>query len=623
MSSIAGFFHPFMDFTKENGSYTTILKQMSATLLHRGPDEQHFYYAPHAFLNHNRLSCGLNQDSGKGSLTYETLPATKKFKDNHLTIAYDGAIYNFNELTQSLRRDGVETKGLSDAELLLCAFIRYGTDFVQKLNGGFSIVIYDEKKNQLFLFRDPLGIKPLFYTLTDKTLVFSSELKGLFCHPAITPVVDLNGLNEIFSIGPAKTPGCGVFSDIYEIKPGHFLAYGPSKLYDECYFRFSSDLSSDCYEDALENVSYLVKDAVIRQMEGDAPLSCFLSGGLDSSVVTSICAHQHPDENIRTYSFDFKGNDQNFKANSFQPSLDAPFVQEMVDYLHTNHTRFECNSALQVDLLSASVAAHDLPCMADIDASLLYFCKLAAKDSRIVLTGECADELFCGYPWYHKKEMYEADTFPWSLDFSPRQLLLKDSFMGKLDGASYLEQTYQNACGELLFADDLSKEQRLHQKTFFLTVRWFMQTLLDRMDRAAAQTGLDARVPFADLRIAKYLFGLPYEFKTKDGEVKHLLRAAFASILPPSVCQRKKSPYPKTYDPGYEALLANRLKSVISNPNSPLLEFVEPKKVLAFCQNPKDYGKPWYGQLMAGPQLMAYYLQINEWIEKYQVQLKL
>lgn len=621
MSSIAGFFHPFYDFANEKDSYTQILKQMSDMLLHRGPDAQHFYYSHHAFLSHNYLSCGQNTISGKGTLYFEELPATKKFKDNNLTIAYDGAIWNLDELDQCLRSDGVDTSGLSDAELLLCAFIRYGSDFVKKLNGGFSIVIFDEKKKQLYLYRDPLGIKPLFYTIQEKTLVFASELKGLFAYPDITPVVDLKGLNEIFSIGPAKTPGCGVFSNIYEVKPGHFLTYGPSRLYDECYFRFTSSLSSDTYEEALEKVSFLVKDSVIRQMTGDAPLSCFLSGGLDSSIVTSICAHHRPTEKIQTYSFDFKGNDQNFKSNSFQPSLDAPYVQEMVEYLHTNHTRFECNSMLQVELLSASVSAHDLPCMADIDSSLLYFCQLAAQKSRIVLTGECADELFCGYPWYHNKEMYEADTFPWSRDFSPRQLLLKDSFVEKLDGKSYLEQTYQNACSELLFSDNLTPEQMLHEKTFFLTVRWFMQTLLDRMDRAAAQTGLDARVPFADLRIAEYLFQLPYEFKTRNGEVKHLLRAAFSSMLPQSVCHRKKSPYPKTYDPGYEALLANRLKAVISNSNSPLLEFVEPRKILTFCQNPKDYGKPWYGQLMAGPQLMAYYLQINEWMNKYQVKI--
>lgn len=621
MSSIAGFFHPFYDYSNEKSSCEQKTRRLSHTLLHRGPDEQHFYFSTHACLNHNYLFSGQNTNP-KEDFYYEPLPATKKFKNAFYTIAYDGAIWNLKELAEEMQADGVITHGLSEAELLLCAYLHYGSSFVQKLNGGFAMFLLDEGKNQLFLFRDPLGIKPLFYSFLDKTLVFASEIKGLLAFPGISPEVSFGGLNEIFSLGPAKTPGCGVFENLYEIKPGHFLCYGQQRLFDECYFRFSSAPCKDSYEDVLTHTKELVTDSVKRQMSGDAPLGCFLSGGLDSSVVTALCAKEVPAGSLSTFSFDFKDSSKHFTANNFQPSLDAPYVKEMVEYLDTNHTSFECDSQHQLSFLSASVAAHDLPCMADIDASLLYFCHLTAPKCKIVLTGECADELFCGYPWYHKEEFYHSNTFPWTKDISPRLLFLKDDWLQKLDMPSYVEHAYQTSCSEFLPDDELSDEMMLHQKTYFLTVRWFMQTLLDRMDRAAAQTGLDARVPFADLRIAKYLFTVPYEFKAKNGEVKHLLREAFSDLLPESVCRRKKSPYPKTYDPGYEALLSARLRTILSDPNSPLLEFVEPKKVLSFCQNPKDYGAPWYGQLMAGPQLMAYYIQVNEWMQKYQIKIK-
>lgn len=622
MSSIAGFFHPFYNYSKEKDACEQKLKHLSRILLHRGPSEQHFYYSTHACLNHNYLFSGQSTNPND-DFFYETLPATKKFKQSFYTIAYDGTIWNLPELAKDLQQENVLTQGLSEAELLICAYLQYGPSFVKKLNGGFSIVLLDERKNQLLLFRDPLGIKPLFYTFFDKTLIFASEPKGLLSFPNITPTLKLEGLEEIFSLGPARTPGSAVFDNMYELKAGHFLSYSEQHLFDERYFQFPTQPCHDSYEEALAHVKELVTDSVRTQMCGNAPLGAFLSGGLDSSVVSSICAKELSPMPLSTYSFDFQDSAKHFQANHFQPSLDAPYVQEMVDYLGTDHTSFECTSQTQFRYLSASVAAHDLPCMADVDASLLYFCHLASKHCNIVLTGECADELFCGYPWYHEENLYRSGTFPWAVDSSPRSLLLRDDFLKKLEIPVFLEASYKKAFLEFQPTSDADDDGVLHQKTYFLTLRWFMQTLLNRMDRAAAQTGLDARVPFADLRLANYLFTVPYAYKTKNGEVKHLLREAFSDLLPESVCRRKKSPYPKTYDPSYEALLAARLRTILSDSNSPLLEFVDRKKVLNFCQNPKDYGAPWYGQLMAGPQLMAYYIQIDEWLQKYQIKISL
>ena len=255
-----------------------------------------------------------------------------------------------------------------------------------------------------------------------------------------------------------------------------------------------------------------------------------------------------------------------------------------------------------------------------VSIPLLYFCHLTAPKCKIVLTGECADELFCGYPWYHKEEFYHSNTFPWTKDISPRLLLLKDDFIKKLDIPAYIEHAYQTSCSEFLPDDELSEEMALHQKTYFLTVRWFMQTLLDRKDRMSMYSGLEVRVPFCDYRIAEYLYGAPWEFKDYKGREKGLLRHAVQALLPEEIIHRKKSPYPKTFDPHYEELIAERLKGVLEEKENPLFCLLDRQHLLSFLTQEMQW--PWYGQLMRRPQTMAYLLQIEFWLRRYRVDFR-
>ena len=617
MCGIAGFFHPNQQFSKEPSKYYSILNNMQHALRRRGPDDDGIYLNENAGLAHVRLSI-LDLETG-------TQPITRTFSGKQGVIVHNGEIYNMLDLKKELIQKGVEFTTASDTEVILNGLLIEGPDFVKKLNGIFAFAWLDPKNKKIYLFRDRSGIKPLFYTFLQGTLIFASELKALLQFPGIRAQVDINGLNEIFSIGPARTNGCGVFKHIHEILPGTFLSYDVNSASEHTYWKLESHPHDDSYEKTVEKTSFLLQDSIKKQMLSDVPVCTFLSGGIDSSIVSSVCARQLQSEGkqLTTFSFDFTDNQKYFHSSTFQPSQDRPYVEKMVKYLNTDHHYLECNHTDLADYLSASVEAHDLPCMADVDSSLLYFCSVVSHTHKVVLTGECADEIFGGYPWFHKKEFLTANTFPWTPDLAPRKMLLRSDFLEELQMDSYVKKTYEASVSETPLYGDETEEEKLRRRISWLNLRWFMQTLLNRMDRTSMYSGLEARVPFADHRMIEYLWNVPWEMKSKDGIVKGLLREAARGFVPDEILFRPKSPYPKTYDPAYESLLPDRLRSILGCTSEPINQFIDQKKVLQFLSSPKDYGKPWYGQLMAGPQMIAYLLQINEWFKKYHIEVLL
>lgn len=615
MCGIGGFCNYKNDYTIHGEYYSDVLKQMHQVQSRRGPDGHGIHLAPHAGLSHARLSIIDLSTGGQ--------PMTRTIDGTTWAIVHNGELYNTDELRESLRTRGWSFHTTSDTEVILLCYLEYGTDFVKKLNGIFATAIWDPKEQQLLLSRDRSGIKPLFYTLQGDELVFASELKGLFTVPGIRPRLDRQGLNEIFGIGPARTPGCGVFKDIHEVLPGHSLSYTPDGLKQTCYWKLESHPHEDDYATTVEKTTDLVLDSIRRQMVSDVPICTFLSGGLDSSLVSAVCAAElkKKGETLHTFSFDFTGNDRNFKASSFQPSQDRPYVDAMVEYLDSDHRYLECSTSDQIDRLKESVDAHDLPAMADVDSSLLYFCSLVKQFNKVALTGECADEIFGGYPWFHKKECFEAHTFPWTMDLDARKVLLCDDFLDYLNMDEYVACQYEASVAKTpRLAGEPPKEAR-RREIAYLNQSWFMQTLLNRMDRASMYSGLEARVPFADHRLIEYVWNVPWDMKTKDGVVKGLLRECGKNLLPDEVLYRRKSPYPKTYDTKYEAQLSAKMRQLLDDPASPVLPFLDRKKTEAFLTAPSDYGKPWYGQLMAAPQMMAYIWQVDAWMRKYQVEL--
>lgn len=600
MSGIGGFCSLQMDYLQNKDYYRTCLEDMGLAQAHRGGRQTEVYLDSHGGI---------------------AVPYCLTIDGRTWVITFDGDLYNETELKELLLIRGWHKKTMGKEELVLRAYVKYGRDFVKQINGACSFVIWDDAEKQLLLYRDRSGIKPLFYSMVQDQLLFASELKGLLAHPQVCPRIDKQGLNEIFSMGPAKTYGCGVYEGIQEVLPGHYAVYDAKGLGQTCYWKLESHPHQDDYAATVEKTSALVLDSIHRQMVCREPVCTLLSGGLDSSLISAVCAHQlrKQGRQLTTYSFDFTDNDLYFSPSAFQPSQDRPYVDQMVKFLGSDHKYLECSTQTQVDYLKQSVMAHDLPAMADVDSSLLYFCSRVKEKSGVTLTGECADEIFGGYPWFHKQECFDAHTFPWTMNLEPRKALLRDDFVEYLNMEEYVTGRYEASLAETPRLEGEDPTEARRREIAYLNQKWFMQTLLDRMDRTSMQCGLIARVPFADYRLIEYIWNVPWDMKTKDGVVKHLLRECGKGYLPEEVLLRRKSPYPKTYDTRYEALLTTKVRELLEDSSSPVLSFLDRKKVEEFLGAPSDYGKPWYGQLMAGPQMLAYIWQINYWMKEYGV----
>ncbi|MDE5600762.1 MAG: asparagine synthase (glutamine-hydrolyzing), partial [Oscillospiraceae bacterium] len=476
MCGIAGFCNAKIDYLKEKAYWQEILDNMNKAQKHRGPNGQGKYISSGCGLAHVRLSI-IDLKTGDQ-------PIIKKFCDKNYTIIYNGEIYNMMELKGDLMSKGIKFNTKSDTEIILMGHLVYGCDYVKKLNGIFAYAIWDDNKKILYLYRDRLGIKPLFYTIFDGTLIFSSEIKGILQYPGFKAKLDKDGLCEVFGLGPAKTYGKGVFKDIFEVLPGHFLKMSSDGLKQSIYWKLKSKPHKDSFEETIDKTSYLIYDSIKRQMISDIPICTFLSGGVDSSIVTSICATelQKQGKKLNTFSFDFVGNNINFKSNDFQPSQDRPWVEKMTKFSKTNHIYLECQNDELIKNLYSAVDAKDLPCMADVESSLLYFCSKVVKYNKVTLTGECADEIFGGYPWFHKQEMFNANTFPWSMDLSPRKVLLSDETINSLPIDDYVKNAYQKTIAETPLLNGENATEKRRRELSYLNIKWFMATLLDRMD---------------------------------------------------------------------------------------------------------------------------------------------
>lgn len=621
MCGITGFCNFKSNLKEKEDYYTHLLTNMRQTLAHRGNDQSGHYLKENIGLAHARLSI---RDIANG-----TQPMVRHVGNREYALAYNGEIYNTDELIPVLKRAGFLFHTTSDTEVILYSYIHFGPSFVKYLNGIFAFALWDDAIQKLFLYRDRVGVKPLFYyndsTNNEVPFAFASEPKALFTHPSIKPELTKDGLREILALGPAHTAGNGIFKNVYEVLPGHYMCYSNNGFTDTTYWDLTADEHSDSYPATVEKVSYLVRDATKRQMISDVPVCTFLSGGIDSSIVTAIAANhlKEQGEILNTFSFDFKENDKYFTSNAFQPERDLPYIKIMLEHYKTNHTYLECDQTMLADTLYTAVDARDYPGMADVDASLLYFCSLVKPQNKVALTGECADEIFGGYPWFYRQELLNSDGFPWSLDMSMRTLFLKENLIASLDLKNYSYDSYKTSLAKAPVLSGESKEDTRRRQIAYLNIKWFMQTLLDRMDRTSMHVGLESRVPFADHRIIEYVFNVPWEMKYQNGVEKALLRDATKDLLPEELLHRKKSPYPKTYHPGYEQLLIKRFYDILQDKNAPIAPLLNPDNIVTFLRSPKEYGKPWYGQLMAGPQLIAYYIQLNYWLQKYNLTLPL
>ena len=588
-----------------------ILDTLLRTMHHRGPDGSGSYMQRQCCLLHSRLAI---VDPVGGAQPMHLCWAGEEY-----VITYNGELYNTQELRDSLTAMGHEFATNSDTEVVLHAYAQWHEGCVEKFNGIFAFAVWEKTRERLFLARDRMGVKPLFYTQVKGGLLFASEIKTLLSYPGIPAELDREGAAQILLLGPGRIPGSGVFKNIWELKPGHCGYYTKGKLKIWQYWKLRDREHTDSFEETAECVKWLVTDAVRRQMVSDVPLGTFLSGGLDSSLITAICANEMKDQLLDTFSLDYENNDKFFVPGKFQPNSDNSYIAIMQDNLQTNHHWTVLKPVALLESLEAATIARDLPGMADVDSSLLLFCREIRKDVKMALSGECADEIFGGYPWYRDPEVRSFSGFPWAQNTKQRAKLLNQDILASMDAESFVNEQYLQTLSDCDILPGTSPQERRMKEMVNLNQQWFMQTLLDRKDRMSMACGLEVRVPFCDYRIAEYLYGIPWEYKDYNNKEKGLLRYAMEGVLPQEVLWRKKSPYPKTYDPDYLEGVIGLLKRVLERNDAPIYGLVD-KRALSALLN-EEFVWPWYGQLMKLPQTVAYMLQINFWLEHYKIRI--
>lgn len=602
----------FVDYERDARRGGPILHGMKRTLTPRGPDAEGTYFDEDAALVHRRLIV-IDPEGGKQPM---------HSPDRNTIIIYNGELYNTPELRTELMSRGHEFVGHSDTEVLLHAYLEWKTDAFSRLNGIFAFAIWEKRERRLTLCRDRLGVKPLFFAPIRNGLTFGSTIDTVLCHPEIEPALDEDGLRTLLLLGPARPPESGVFRQIKSLLPGHFAVLTPENFTDHTYWRLEAHEHEDDLPTTIERTHTLICDAARRQLVSDVPLACFLSGGLDSSILSMLAAKDYAarGETLHTWSVDYRDNDKYFTKSIFQPNSDDSYIDQMVDFLGTHHHRVVLEPEALCAALLPATDARALPGMADVDSSLLLFCAAVKRGGTTVcLSGECADELFGGYPWYHREEILFEDTFPWSRSVGLRLGLLTPDAVR--NGEEFVRQHYRDTCDRAPKLSSDGKKAARMREMFVLNLDWFMATLLDRKDRMSMYSGLEVRVPFCDHRIVEYAYNMPWDFKSLEGREKGIVRRAFADELPKEIVYRKKSPYPKTFHPVYTRLCADYVCRIFEDNTSVAASLFDRNAVQKLMQRPESLAEPWFGQLMRTPQIFAYIIQLDRWFRHYHVKI--
>lgn len=588
---------------------TETTQKMLKTMVRRGPDGNGIFTGESCTLLHSRLAI---IDPAGGAQ-----PMALEWAGERYVLVYNGELYNTEELRLELKILGHCFEGHSDTEVVLHAYAQWGGGCVERFNGIFAMAVWEVKRRRLFLARDRIGVKPLFYKIHDGGLIFASEIKTILAYPTVRPELDEEGAAQILLLGPGRIPGSGVFRGIQELEPGYMAYYENGRMAVYQYWKLHDREHREDLATTIEYVRFLVTDAIKRQMVSDVPIGCFLSGGLDSSIISAVCAKEK--QEVDTFSVDYQDNDRYFISGKFQPNADAEYIRIMADAIHSRHHWTVLTPQQLASQLENATLARDLPGMADVDFSLLAFCSDIRKNVKVALSGECADEIFGGYPWYRDPSIRDADGFPWAQNTASRIDLMHSDLQQKVDGTEFVRSQYQKTLDDSdILPGTLPLEKRMKQMVN-LNFRWFMQTLLDRKDRMSMYHGLEVRVPFCDYRIAEYLYAVPWEFKDLQGREKGLLRRAVEGLLPAEILYRKKSPYPKTHHPEYTQLVRSQVEALLSRADAPVFHLLSRKAMEEYIQKTPTW--PWYGQLMTLPQTLAYFLQINFWLEHYKIEL--
>lgn len=610
MCSICG----MIDFISPNHISRQLVQKMGEALGHRGPDQNDSYIEEGIAFQHNRLAI---MDIERG-----LQPMKRTYEGKEYVIVYNGEIYNTLELRQLIEKEGITLQTTCDTELVLYLYILFKEECAKWLNGIFAFAVWDAEQKQVYLARDRFGVKPFFYTRLGSTLLFASEIKGLLAHPKVKRVLNQEGLWQLMYMSPTKIEGKSLFEDIEEVPCGYCGTYRGEELHLRPYWQLEARPFLETESEAVLTTRDLLKDAIEKQLVSDVPLATLLSGGLDSSIITSVAAKKYQEEGRRlsTYSFEYEENKKYFQKTLFQPQSDDEYASVLAHILGTEHHILTASLEELAGLLGNAAIYRDGPGMADIDSSLLNYFRMIKKEHTVVLSGECADEIFGGYPWFYREEMLNNGFFPWIHDAHERAHLFRSEKVREKEGFEYIKGIYRKSVAACPILESDSETMKQSRIATWLSIHYFMTALLERKDRMSMASGVEVRVPFADHRLIQYVYNVPWEIKFKGQVEKALLRSAMEDYLPECFLNRKKSPYPKTHHPIYEQKVANRLSEVLADKDCRLNELISKSALEQILQSDNV---TWFGQLMSRPQLIAWLIQLEIWLRHYDISVHL
>ncbi|MEU6176538.1 asparagine synthase (glutamine-hydrolyzing) [Streptomyces coeruleorubidus] len=607
-------------FERDLGAQQPAVEAMTQTMACRGPDAGGIWYGGNVILGHRRLAV-IDPVGGAQPMVAE--------EDERLAavISYSGEVYDFPQLRDRLRSLGHRFHTRSDTEVVLRAYLEWGEDFVRHLTGMFAFAIWDVRSQKLLLVRDRLGIKPLYYYPTADGVLFGSEPKAILAHPEARARLSSDGLRELMTW--VNTPGHAIFEGMFQVRPGHILQVDRGKITETAYWKLEARPHDDDLDTTISRVRELLRTAVAGQTVSDVPLCSLLSGGLDSSAVATFAAEalRTRAEPLSCFSVAFSSGGPDAAAHGSAPLGDAHYAAELAGHIGAAHKDIVLDARLLSDptTRAAVLRARDLPQgLADMDTSLYLLFKAIRQHSTVALSGEGADELFGGYPWFHDDDATRAQTFPWmyirgaGAGAPPGPSFLDPALPQRLSLDEYRADRYAEAAADVpLLAGEPEGERRMRTVSHLFLTR-FLPMLLERKDRMSMAVGLEVRVPYCDHALVDYVFNVPWSMKTFDGREKSLLRAAVASDLPEAVLTRKKMPYPTISDPDYDHLLKGRLGDLMNDPAAPVRALMDERSASEAFATVQKASPEELRFLRVGFESL---IKINDWLRDYQVEL--
>ncbi|MFC9431541.1 asparagine synthase (glutamine-hydrolyzing) [Streptomyces sp. NPDC056987] len=602
MCGIAG----WIDFSRDLTLERQTVEAMTGSLQRRGPDADGVWLAPHVALGHRRLAI-VDLEGGK-----QPMVVHPRATGAPVVLTYSGEVYNFRELRSQLTARGHRFETVSDTEVLLHAYLEWGAAFVDHLTGMFAFAIWDAGREELLLVRDRLGVKPLYYHVYDGGLLFGSEPKAVLANPLFTARTSEDKLPILFNPRlsmPWETP----FTDLRQVQPGHMVHFDRVGAHETPYWRLVSREHHDDAATTAARVREILEDVVIHQLIADVPLCTLLSGGLDSSAITALAAAYQP-PGLRSFSVDFQGADDDFHATTLRPERDTPFALAAAAHLGVEHTSLMLAPEALPEVVPETLTARDTPSLGQFDSSMYLLFRAIREQSTVALSGEAADEVFGGYPWFFDHETVWGDTFPW-LGNSPR---LTDCLTPDVRARIHPDEDERDRYATMLArVPRLTGESGLQarmREVLYLSLQGPLVYLLDRKDRMSMAVGLEVRVPFCDHTLLEYVWNVPWKMKVSDGREKSLLRAAVADLLPAKVLERRKSAYPATFSPAHAKTVRAALDAVLADGDSPLAGLLDVRKVRELAAGE--------GRMMTmadNLHLLLPLIEVDRWMRSYNI----